>query len=552
MLRSLKRKKEKKKTGSTSKTVPVSSKKLSVGQAFQLAYREFLAGELNTAEEICKQIVRVAPNDIQTNSLYGVVARELGKDELGLKLTRKVIRLNPEIAEAHYNLGIIYAKQGKPAEAIKSYDRAIAIKPDYVEAYDNKLLAMHYLDSLSQEDIYRAHHQFAERFERPLRQKWHSHSNIREPRKKLKIGYLSGDFCHHSVGFFIEPIITHHDKSEFTVHCYYNHSHHDSVTDRIMASADHWVNCRGMSDNQLADRIRTDSIDILVDLAGHTSDNRLLVFARKPAPLQVTWIGYPDTTGLQAINYRFTDARADPDDGRDQWYSEKLYRLPGCFLCYEPPADCPDITPLSALENAPITFASFNNLTKINDAVVSAWADILQKLPESHLLIKGSIKIDQGLHKNIMKQIARRGISHKRVKFLTRTKSFREHLQLYNKVHVALDTFPYNGATTTCEALWMGVPVISLEGGSHAARVGSSLLSAVGLNELIATDLENYVRIARELATNRERLLHLRATLREEMRRSSLTDAESATRAIESAYRTMWESYCSLLPGELE
>jgi len=550
MIRGLKRKKAKKKTGPGQKSVRVSSQNLTIDQAFRLALKHFTAGQLLAAEEICRRIVGVAPNDVQTNCLYGVVARQLGKDELGLCLTRRVIRINPNIAEAHYNLGIIYAKQGLPAEAIKSYDRALAIKPAYIEAYDNKLLAMHYLDSLSPAEIYQAHQKFAERFETPLKSMWQHHANTLEPERRLKIGYVSPDFCRHSVGFFIEPILAEHDKSKVEIFCYYNHTQHDAVTDRIMASADHWVTCGGMSDNQLAARISADAIDVLVDLAGHTSDNRLLVFARKPAPVQVTWIGYPNTTGLTAMDFRLTDAQADPEGGTEQWHSEALFRLPHCFLCYGPPADCPEVSALSTLEKEQITFASFNNLTKINDAVLRAWADILHRVPAARLLIKGSVTIDQSLHERILQVFVRKGLKRERVHLLTRTKSFREHLLLYNNVHVALDTFPYNGATTTCEALWMGVPVISLMGKTHVARVGGSLLSTAGLDELIATDREDYIRIAVELASNKDRLGRMRQNMRARLRNSPLTDARGATRSLEDAYRTMWRIFCSSLSAD--
>lgn len=549
MLRSLKRKQAKKKTGLGQKTIRIGSQNLTIDAAFQLALKNFSAGQLSAAEEICRRIVSLDPGNAETYCLFGVIARQSGKEELGLELIRKAIRADPAMAEAHYNLGIVLVMRGLMEEALASFARALALKPDYAEAYSNKLMASHYLASYTPAEIHAEHLGFAARFEAPLKPSWQPHGNTRDPERRVKIGYLSPDFCEHSVAYFIEPVLARHDRSQVEIFCYYNHTYHDAVTRRIMDSVDHFLPCREMSDDQLAARIRADGIDILVDLAGHTSDNRLPMLARKPAPVQVTWIGYPNTTGLTAVDYRLTDAQADPEGQTEQWHSETLVRLPDCFLCYAPPADCPEITALPVGEAGRITFASFNNLSKINEQVVRVWAEILHRLPTACLLIKGSLANDQSLHERLLRMFVGQGIERERIVLAQRKGAFIEHMALYGEVDIALDTFPYNGATTTCEALWMGAPVVALAGEMHAGRVGASLLSAVGLGELIALSEEEYVRIAVELATDQLRLAELRKTMRDRMRKAPLTDAEGFTRALEYEYRAMWRRFCLQSPG---
>ncbi|MFH1021395.1 MAG: tetratricopeptide repeat protein [Pseudomonadota bacterium] len=545
MLRSLKRKKAQQKAGPGKNSIRILSQNVSLDLAFQHALKYFTSGRFLEAEDICRRIISRDPGNAETYCLYGVIARQLGREEQGLELIRKAIRADPAMAEAHYNLGIILAMRGLIDEALASFSRALAIRPDYAEAYSNKLLVSHYLTAVSPAETYAGHLGFAERFEAPLKPGWQPHGNSRDPERKLKIGYLSPDFCEHSVAFFIEPVLAHHDRARFEIYCYYNHAYQDAVTRRIMDSVDHFLPCREIPDDQLAARIRSDGIDIMVDLDGHFSDNRLPMLARKPAPVQVTWIGYPDTTGLSAMDYRLTDAMADPAGKTEQYHSETLVRLPGCFLCYAPPANCPEITPLPSLEAGAITFASFNNLNKINEKVARVWAGILQRLPTARLLIKGSIAIDQSLQERILRMFLSEGIVRERIVLTQRKGSFREHMELYGAVNIALDTFPYNGATTTCEALWMGTPVVALAGQTHAARVAASLLSAVGLGELIASTEEEYIRIAVELAANQDRIAELRKNMRARVAGSPLTEAKGFTRSLEKEYRAMWRTFCA-------
>ncbi len=300
-----------------------------------------------------------------------------------------------------------------------------------------------------------------------------------------------------------------------------------------------WRAIHGWRDHEVAERVRRDGIDILVDLAGHTANNRLGVFAQRAAPVQISYLGYPDTTGLPTIDYRLTDAVADPD-GADAGYAERLYRLPDGFLCYEPPADAPAVTARPGALRGTITFASFNNLAKVNDAVVDAWARILAGVPGSRLLLKNRALGDAGVRERCAGMFAARGIGPERLEMTGWTADQHSHLALYGEVDIALDTFPYNGTTTSCEALWMGVPVVTLAGDHHVGRVGRSLLGRIGLEALCAADPADYVDLAIRLAARPDKLDALRANLRPLMR-VRLCDALAFTRTLEAAYRAIYD-----------
>jgi len=336
----------------------------------------------------------------------------------------------------------------------------------------------------------------------------------------------------------------HHD--EFEVFCYAEVKQPDVITEQIRTAADHWYSTVGRTDMAVAERVHSDQIDILVDLAGHTANNRLGIFAAKPAPIQVTWLGYPNTTGVATIDYRLTDNIADPAAAADHLYSETLVRLPQGFLCYGPPGDAPDISGLPAAETNRITFGSFNALPKMNAAVIAVWSEILRQVPASHLLLKCKQLADAPTRQAYLDVFARHGIGADRIKMLERTPSLREHLTLYNNVDIGLDPFPYNGTTTTCEALWMGVPVITLLGDRHAARVGASILSNIGLTDLVAETEEDYAMKAIQLATNIEKLRGLRLNMRNRMTSSPISNAKCFANNMEITFRDLWWKWCQL------
>jgi protein O-GlcNAc transferase len=361
---------------------------------------------------------------------------------------------------------------------------------------------------------------------------------------KIRIGYVSPDWAGHPVARFMQPILESHDRSAFEIHIYDDAPRPDAFTDRLRPFADAWDRVRGMPDEQLAEKIRADRIDILIDLAGHTAGNRLLVFASKPAPVQMSYLGYPNTTGLTAIDYRLTDAIADPPGLADELHTEKLLRLPGTFLAFRPPVETPAVVEPPLLTNGFVTFGSFNALWKINGPLLKLWARVLSAVPGSRMVLKADSLDDPAVAQRFANVFAEAGIDANRLQLLGREATYGGHLAAYGGCDVCLDSFPYAGTTTTCEALWMGVPVVSLAGQVHAARVGASLLSSVGLPELVANDPDNYVAIAATLATQPDRLRELRLGMRDRMRSSPLMDAVSLTRAIEAAYRTAASSRC--------
>ena len=371
-----------------------------------------------------------------------------------------------------------------------------------------------------------------------------AYANVREAARRLKIGYVSPDFRGHSVAYFVEPLLKGHDRQAVEVFCYAEVTRPDTVTAHLQGLVDHWLVTVGLSDEELAERIRADGIDILVDLAGHTANNRLRVFARKPAPVQVTWLGYPNTTGLEAIDYRLVDAVTDPVGEADAWASETLVRLEGGFLCYGGLKDAPEPTVPPCLKTGTVTFGSFNNPAKVSAATFDAWATLLSRLPQARLLLKGKPFADAATRALFLARLGERGVAAERVELVAWLPGTAAHLALYHRVDIALDPFPYNGTTTTCEALWMGVPVVTLRGDRHAGRVGASLLSQIGLTDLIANSVEEYVEIALALARNPGRLDDLRRALRPRMAASPLCDGRAFARKMEAAFRTMWQVWC--------
>lgn len=456
---------------------------------------------------------------------------------------RIALQLDPSCVPAHNNLAQALKERGLLAESIAQQRVAIHLSPDGAGLHSNLLLDLNYIPDFDAQECAREHCQWGERYG-AAGEKVATHSNIPDPGRRLRIGYVSPDFRAHSVAFFIEPLLSAHNRECFEVTCYANMVQPDPMTNRLREIADRWRNVWSLDDNKLVELVRGDGIDILVDLAGHTSGNRLKVFGRKPAPVQVTWLGYPNTSGLREVDYRLTDVWADPPGPSDEMHTESLVRLPNGFLCFRPLDDCCEVSVPPVIRNGNVTFGCFNNSTKINSKVLDVWGGILTELPDARMLLKSRQLHAPGLKQRFQEEFARRGIDPDRVELLGHVNTALEHLALYGQVDIALDSFPYNGTTTTCEALWMGVPVIALAGDRHAGRVGVSLLHSIRLDELIAVSPEDYRRLATDLARDRDRLADYRATLRTRMRNAPLTDAAGFARDIEAAFRDMWHRWC--------
>ena len=496
------------------------------------------------ALKFLQQSLKYKKNFFDPWLLVGNIHAFNGRIGKAIQAYQNAIKINPVHPVPYCNLGNVLAEKGDAQQAFEKWRKALELKADYVAAHSNMLLCMNYSDNLSRGEVFLAHRQWAQQHLASVLRR-ESFTNRTDPEKRIRIGYLSPDFREHSVAYYMSPILEHYNKGEFEVFLYSNVSNPDERTAWFQRKADHYKNISVAPDEDVARLIEKDGIDILVDLAGHTSGNRLAVFGRKPAPVQVAYLGYPNTTGLVEMDYRLTDEYADPEDDEDDLlYTETRIRLKSGFLCYQSPADSPEISAPPCLERGYVTFGSFNYTAKISDQVVSVWADILKQVPSSRLLLKYRSFSDAETREYFSKRFEREGIDPERILFLGLTLSKKEHLEAYQQVDIGLDSFPYNGTTTTCDTLWMGVPVIVLKGEAHAGRVGLSLLKRIGLDECIACSEEEYVRRAVELANDAARLQRLRMSIREKMSESALCRPELFVPGLERAYREIWTCWC--------
>jgi protein O-GlcNAc transferase len=452
---------------------------------------------------------------------------------------RRAIALKPNFAQAYDNLGNVLADQGLLDEAVDCYDRAVALAPDNPVPAENRIYSLLFHPGYDAGAILREHLKFDELHSGPLRSFIRAHSNNRDPDRRLRIGYVSPDFKNHCQSFFMMPLLSSHDHERFEIYCYSSVGAADAITDRMRPLADVWRDVVGQSDAQLAETIRADGIDILVDLTMHMAHGRPQTFARKPAPIQVAWLAYPGTTGLSAIDYRLTDPYLDPPGENDQDYSEKSIRLPDTFWCFDPLVDDLEVNALPSLEKGAVTFGCLNNFSKVNEQVLALWAKVLLAVGNSQLLLmapQGSAR------RRTLETLDSCNVESRRIQFVAYQPRLK-YLETYRRIDIGLDTFPYNGHTTTLDSLWMGVPVVSLIGRTVVGRAGYSQLSNIGLQELAVKTPEQFVEKAIELAGDGARLSQLRSTLRQRLQQSPLMDAPRFARNIESAYVEMWRNW---------
>jgi predicted O-linked N-acetylglucosamine transferase (SPINDLY family) len=490
---------------------------------------------------------------------------------------RKASQLDPAIAEAWSNLGLsLIERSGRVAEGMECFDKALQADPFLTSAsaaralglmrlykteesldLHNSILWMepgnarilsarnmllNYLSGQDSQTVFEAHKEFGTHFPTDEFQVFF---NPPEPEKKLRVGFVSLDLRHHSVAYFLKPILANLDPERVRTILYHCHHIEDATSAELRSLAGKWTSLNGIDENLAAEIIRKDAPDILIDLAGHSAMNRLPLFAKNLAPVQMTYLGYPNTTGLPAIGYRLVDEITDPTGEADALATEKLLRFSPCAWAYEPPKDAP--APSMPDAGAPITFGSFNNFLKVSAKTLSAWARLLERAPGSRLLIKSPYLEDSEVLASVREKLAAAGIATERVELLGFFASPAEHLAAYSRMDVALDTFPYNGTTTTCEALWMGVPVVSLIGDRHASRVGLSLLTAIGHAEWAAENEDAYIEIAVTLAQDRVTRQSLRKSLRSEVSASILCDHSGQTTRFEAALRQTWSEWCTAL-----
>lgn len=449
----------------------------------------------------------------------------------------EALRLRPDFAEAHSNLGVALEHLGRNAEAMTCYEEALRIKPTFAKAHSNWLFALNYEASATPEQLFREHCRWAELHAAHL-DRYPAPDAPPSPGKRLRIGYVSPDLHEHPVARFLEPVLLAHDHEQFEVFCFADVIAPDATGHRLRSCTDAWFCTVGWTDERLARRIYEENIDILVDLSGHTSNHRLLAFARKPAPIQVSYLGYPNTTGLDTIDYRLTDMVADPP-GEPKCHSEELFYLPGAFCCYAPAENALEVSPLPAKRLGYVTFGSPHKLAKLNPAVIDLWCKLLQAMPSARLLV--AYHLLSGETKDyFLRRFTERGISAARLELRQAVATEHGYSALYHDIDILLDSFPWSGHTMACESLWMGVPVVTLRGSRHAGRMAASILTCVGVPELIAESPQDYLERAVNLASDLDRLGELRANLRQQMRASPLCDGPTFTRGLEAAYRSMW------------
>ena len=487
-------------------------------------------GKLYEAINVYNKVIKINPNLAITYYNLANIQKKLNKIEDAVINYKKALEIKPDFADAHYNLANTFSNLGEKNQADISYENALKINPKNPKFWSNKLLNLNYNENLSCEYIFNQHKLFDEQFS------YLNKNNIKNRIKnnRLRIGYVSADFRKHSVAYFIKALFKNHNTRLIETFCYYNNYIIDETTELLKTYCENWRSIFEMDDQDVYKKIKDDRIDILVDLSGHTPGNKLLVFASKAAPIQITYLGYPNTTGLSSMDYRLTDKYADPGDSSDPLFSEKLIKLNKSFLCYSGNDDISFNKTIPQNKNNFITFGSFNNFKKISANVIKTWSNILLSIPNSHLILKSSENI---FDKNfLLKKFFDQGIKKENIKIIDKQIHAQDHMKLYDEIDVALDTFPYNGTTTTFESLWMGVPVITLSGNNHMCRVSSSILKNLNLNNFIAYNVNDYQKIAIKMSSDKEYLLELKIGLREELKKSNLCDGKSFTREVEEKF----------------
>jgi predicted O-linked N-acetylglucosamine transferase (SPINDLY family) len=498
-------------------------------------------GQLDEAVACYRRALELKPDLHGAHNNLGIAFQAQRRPDEAVACFRRALELKPDFAEAHSNLGNALRDRARLDEAMTSYRRAIEMKVDFIAAHSNLLYTLWFCPSFDSATIYEEHCLWNRQHAEPLAKFIEPHTNDANPSRRLHVGYVSPNFRLHAEAFFLAPLFSAHDHQQFEIFCYSDVVLPDETTAKLRACSDVWRVSTGLSDEKVAQLVRKDQIDILVDLTMHMAHGRPLLFARKPAPVQVCWLAYQGTTGLSTVDYRLTDPILDPPGLFDRYYSEESVRLPDSFWCYDPLASEPAVNSSPVLEKGYVTFGSLNNFCKVNEEVLRLWARVLRAVDRSKLMILAG----EGSHRQrTLEFLAEEGIAPERIifqGFVPRP----DYLRLYHQIDIGLDTFPYNGQTTTLDAVWMGVPVVTIIGQTATGRAGASLLRNLGTPELVADSPDQFVSIAVELANDARRLSTLRASLRERLEKSPLMDGPRFAGNVEAAYRSMWQRWCA-------
>lgn len=496
-------------------------------------------GRLDEAEACLARALQINPNDTDARCNLGATFMARGRLDEAEACYRRALEIKPDYAKALSNLGVALQDMGQLDEAVACYRRALAIDPDFTDAHGNLLFALNYHPDLSAEEIYRAYREYDALRGIPLRSTWRAHGNDRNPDRRLRVGYVSPDFRHHSCKPFLEPLLAHHDKTQVEVYAYAELLKEDDLTARYRACVEHWIPTRGMTNEALAERIRSDGIDILVELAGHTAGNRLLAFARKPAPVSLSWLGYGYTTGLSAMDYYLTDDTIAPK-GSEGLFSETPWRIATPAYNYRPNAGMGEVNLLPAQQRGYVTFGTLTRSIRVNHRTIRVWAEILKAVPNSRLVLDSLTFKDPAMQARMAARFALHGITAERLEIGFHSPPW----DVLRGIDIGLDGFPHNSGTTLFETLYMGVPYITLAARPSVGRLGSSILQGAGHAEWIATSEDDYVARAVGLASDLAGLSNTRSILRTQMENSPLRDEAGFARKVEQAYRSMWKIWC--------
>ncbi|HXZ55359.1 MAG TPA: tetratricopeptide repeat protein [Burkholderiales bacterium] len=495
-------------------------------------------GDFVSAAAALEAALRARPDYVGALYSHGAVLAKLRRPAQAEAALRRAIALDPRCLPAYEVLGGVLRGQSRIDEALDCFGAARRLAPEKLELESAELFTLNFSERISADALFQRHKAFGERLERTHPPRFRPFRNTRDPERRLRVGYLSGDLWRHPVSLFLIPVLERHDRKAFEARCYSTGTTKDEVTQALADRVDAFRDVASLSDDEVADAVHADGVDILVDLSGHSGVYRLGVFAQQPSPVQAAWLGYLNTTGLTRIQYRISDRHCDPEGLADAVHTEKLVRLPHSQWCYRPfIADSPLADPPAA-KNGFVTFGSFNHVSKISAGMRKLWAAILERVPDSRLVLAGVPPGPAG-----ERLLADLGAPAGRITALPHA-GLDQYLRSIGGVDIALDTTPYSGGTTTCDALWMGVPVLTLAGSRSISRSAASVLATVGLPEWIAPAAEDYMRLAVEFARDQGRLAGLRGGLREKMRLSPIMDEAGFVRDLENAYRAMWRAWC--------
>ena len=499
-------------------------------------------GDLANAVVEAEAALKLRPDWLDLLFDYCLILKRLVRLGEAEAVARRMIEIDRTYVRAYVTLGAVLVSQCRVQEALDVFNDGRRNCADTFDLESPEMFALNCKDDISIDDLFARHVDYGRRLEQLHPARFEPFDNVREPGRRLRIGYVSGDFQYHVVPLFLLPLLEERDRSAFEVYCYSTGDTADGMTERVRDMADVWHNVARKPANEVADLIHQDRIDILVDLAGHSGLPNLRVFAQRPAPVQATWVGYLNTTGLTRIQYRISDNQCDPPGLTDRYHTEKLVHLPHSQWCYRPfvEVECEREAPFE--RNGHVTFGSFNQTVKITSAVRKLWGDILTQVPDSRLVVVGVI--DDRAREDLYRDLENAGVDRSRISTLPYI-PIEEYYRWFGRVDVALDTMPFSGGTTSCDALWMGTPVVTAPGVRSWSRSAASILTTLGLQDWIAASPEDYVRRAVQFARNPSTIAELRRSLRSRMLESPLMDKRGFTRDMEEAYRHMWKSWCS-------